>query len=109
MNSYNLRPGITLVELKGAFLLVADREGRRSCPYVLPVNETGAEIWKGLSRHMSPEEIVRMLQDSYEVEDPVTLGMDVKRFMESLDFAGYFLHEEREERTEPDISGGKQE
>ena len=107
MNRYSLHPGIILIELNGAFLLVADREGRKDCPYVMPINETGALIWKGISQKMSRTEIIQRIQTVYEIEDSIRLEKDVSLFIENLDAAGYILHEELEECVKSEVGGNQ--
>ncbi len=90
------RPGIALVEIHGVSLLVADKEGRRTCPYVRQLNEIGAFIWKRIKEEKDCPEIVRSLRQEFDIPADCDLEADVEGFLQSLRESHYLVSEAEE-------------
>lgn len=81
-NDHHSRP--VLREAAGCFWLVdTAQEGR---PYIHPIrlNDTGAEIWRGLSDGRTPEEIAAGLAEREGASAEEVLE-DVKAFIDSIE------------------------
>lgn len=84
-----IQRGISLTEVQGIYLLVADEEGRKHCPYVKEINEVSAFIWKQLVKHKSINEICTMLKDEYEIPESFDVETDVTKFLQLLHLHHY--------------------
>ena len=89
MKVYSIRPGVILEEIHGVYLLIADQEARKYCPYVRKVNELGAYIWRLLENHYSYQEIISHIQQEFEVSDLQAVESDIKEYIESLKINHY--------------------
>ena len=89
MRNHSLRNGIVLTEICGVYLLIADQEARKHCPYIKEISETGAYIWKQMEQNKSPEEIISDIEEKYDVSDTTDLKTEINTFIQSLKEAGY--------------------
>ncbi len=97
MRNLRVRNGVVLLEIKGTFLLVSDREARKYCRYVWKINETGALIWNCLKEHLDLNGIVRRMMEEYEIDDQSLLEKDVASYIGQLKENGYLTEEEGNE------------
>ena len=79
-----IQRGITLAEVQGTYLLVADEEGRKHCPYVKEINEVSAFIWKKLEKHRSVKDICSLIRQEYDIPDSYDVEKDVNEFLDVL-------------------------
>ncbi len=86
-----VRSGVVLVEICDHYLLVADREARKSCAYFREISESGAFIWKGLKEGRNMDEIVTSFIEEYEVPDKIDLQEEVSSFIENLRKQNYII------------------
>ena len=64
MSKWKTRPGVTLTEIHGVFLLAADREAREHCSYIRQINELGALIWECLAEEKDRDEMICSMQSA---------------------------------------------
>lgn len=84
MENCKTRPGVELLEIHGAYLLVADKAARKArCRYVRQINETGAFIWRLLAAGGSPEEAAAAIRREYDADD-VDITAEVEAFIALL-------------------------
>ncbi len=86
-----VRSGVVLVEILNHYLLVADKEARKSCAYYREINESGAFIWKGLKEGRNMDEIVTSFIEEYEVPDEVDIRKEAASFVEKLREQNYII------------------
>ena len=96
MSKWKTRPGVTLTEIHGVYLLAADREAREHCSYIRQINELGALIWECLSEEKDREEIICRIRNEYEVPDAFDPGSDIDAFIRELVRNDYLICEEDE-------------
>ena len=84
-------PGIELLEIKDNYLLVADKEARKTCHYITRLNEMGALIWRCLQAGMGLEEILSEIGKVYDIPDRNEVKEDVAAFLRKLEKEGYLL------------------
>ena len=84
MSSWKVRSGVILVKIKGVYLLVADKEARRNCPYIREINEIGAFIWERLEEGKEPDDIGSQLRQEYDVPQEYDLEADINGFFSVL-------------------------
>ena len=88
---YKLRDGVVLISIQGVNILAADKKAREYCPYMKKINETGAVLWKLLEEKKSPEEILRIFMDTYEIEDIDQVKHDIDDSLDYLRNNGYMV------------------
>ena len=88
-----LCPGIILIEIHGVYFLAADKEARKTCPYIREVNEIGAFIWKLLERGSEIPEIILQLRQEYDVPEDCDLEAEVETFIRTLKENHYMINE----------------
>ena len=96
MRESRTRKGVLLTQICGQYLLVADRNARKICPYVRHVNETGALIWKMLESGAEDEAIIISLKESYDLPEEEAASA-VGFFLEQLTSSGYLKTEDNHE------------
>ena len=89
-----LQPGVILTEIKGVYLLAADREARKHCAYTKQINEIGAFIWKCLEEKKDPDEIVLQLRKEFDVPVEYDVKSDVAAFLTVLENEHYIVRHE---------------
>ena len=96
MSKWKTRPGVTLTEIHGVYLLAADREAREHCSYIRQINELGALIWECLAEEKDREEIIRRIRNEYEIPENFDLRPDIDAFIRKLAGNHYLICEEDE-------------
>ena len=91
MKNHYLRKGVILIEICGVYLLIADQEARKHCPYIKQINETGAFIWRQIESDNSLDGIISGLQKEYELPDSTDIRSEVNAFIQSLNEVGYIV------------------
>ena len=84
MDKIIVRSGIELIEIKGVYLLVADRQARKECRYIQSINEVGAFIWNALKKGYTIEEIKDSIRLEYQITEDYDLNTDIYAFIENL-------------------------
>lgn len=93
MYDWRLRQGVVLVEIKGTYLLAADREARRHVRFVNRVNETGAFFWRLMSEGKTRDEIISAMEIMYDISEDQEPEADLDLFIRSLLDASYIINE----------------
>ncbi len=93
MNHITTRPGVVSLEIHGFFFLAADREARKTCPYIRPISETGAFVWKLLCEGKSVEEIISLTEEEFDVPESADLKRDIFNFINHLKEQNYIIEE----------------
>ena len=84
MSRFKTRPGVVLTEICGEHVLVTARSVMRECPFVTNVNEESAFLWRKLKYGADEEELMRAVEEEYEVEDPAELREGIRAFIERM-------------------------
>lgn len=96
MTGWKLRPGVVLVKIQGTHLLACDKEARKCCPYIRPVNELGAFIWKQLEDGKDRFGILSAIREEYDIPADRSVEKDTDAFIRQLMENHYILREGRE-------------
>ena len=92
MITYRTREGVLLTKICDVYLLVADLHARNHCPYVTPINETGAFIWKLIEKGSCTDCLVSRLLEEYDLSEKDAITA-VNSFLKQLIDAGYVMEE----------------
>ena len=92
MDNIIVRPGIELVEIKGVYLLVADREARKQCRYIQRINDVGATIWNALKSGADLNKLCELIRKEYEMPDDYDLIADIISFIDNLKQYRYVIY-----------------
>ncbi len=91
---YDVRKGAVLVCIQGQYMIIADKEARKYCPYMLTLNESGATFWKRIQEGDMIEKIVEDTKKEYDVEESV-IRSDLTQFVEEMMKCGYLVPREQ--------------
>ena len=94
MNNLITRNGVVLLKIKDTYLLVSDKEARKTCRYVLELNDVGAMLWQCLEQGMTEEEMLDRIIDAYDIRDTDAVRADIRTFVRQLAEGGYLASEE---------------
>ncbi len=83
------RSGVVCVEICGIYLLIADKNARRFCPYTMEINETGVFIWKMLEAGATIAEIEAAALNEYLDENTQGFRQVISDYIKQLDAKGY--------------------
>ena len=92
MNLYRTREGVLLTDICGEYLLVADLNARKMCPYVRHINKTAAFLWNELEGTASEAELISALQSEYKISEEEA-RFAVIGFLKQLEEKGYLVTE----------------
>ncbi len=85
---FKVRKGIVLETVCDENILVAAGEARHFCPYIQPLNESAAYLWRLLEKGMTLDQIVDRATIDYELPvEEILPGL--QDFMETLFQKGY--------------------
>lgn len=80
---YRIRDGIVMDRLCGIDLLIATLEARKTCPYVMQLNEASAFIWRMLFDGIGIEEMAQRAASKYQI--PLQVASDtIMQFLNNL-------------------------
>ena len=82
-----IKEGYVLREVAGQAVVIAVGEASKTFHGMINLNETGKQIWQGVSRGLSVEEIAGELAKDYEV-NPETARYDTNVMIEKMRAAG---------------------
>lgn len=91
---YRIRPGIVLTNVCDEHFLVSGKSARELCPYVTNLNDTAVYIYEKLSEGCTEEEILRCIQEEYEIEDADQIKGVIDAFVSQLLENGYMMEVE---------------
>ena len=78
-----IKDGFILREVAGNFIVVAVGDAVKDFNGVINLNETGALLWKELSKGATEEDLKNALLNEYEVTEEIA-ERDAKAFVENL-------------------------
>ena len=95
MKYYRLRPGIVLTTICGQDILIATPEARPFCKKIQEINPTGGDIVRFMEGDARTfDELMDLLTEEYEIEDPTEIKEDIMGFLQNLIKDGYVLEDE---------------
>lgn len=74
---YKAAPGVVMTTVCGKYFLVTPKE-------TLQVNEPAALYWKALVKGADEEELRKLAEEEYRIEDHTLLRRDIREMLESL-------------------------
>lgn len=92
MDLYSTREGVLLTDICGEYLLVADLNARKKCPYVRHINKTAAFLWNELEDTASEAELISALQSEYRISEE-DARFAVEGYLKQLKENGYLVTE----------------
>ena len=90
MNRLRTLPGIVLVEIKDQYLLVADKEARKCCRYILPINETIAFYWHLLEQGCTEEQLLEAAKEEFDAPSELLIS-DLHLLLDMFRKLGYLI------------------
>ena len=87
-----IKSGFVLREVAGQIMVIATGEASKDFHGMIKLNTTGKEIWLGLQEGLSESDIVKRIQNLYEVEEEKA-AHDVKEFVQQMEEMGFLVHE----------------
>lgn len=84
---FNPAPELVTRRIAGQTVIVPVARGMADLDSVFTLNETGSVIWDGLSRGCDEPELVRVVADTFEVDEHEAVE-DVRTFLRQLEGAG---------------------
>ena len=78
-----IKDGFILREVAGNFVVVAVGSAVKDFRAIITLNETGAFLWKTLTKGATEEELLTALLSEYEVPEQVAKS-DIKAFINKL-------------------------
>lgn len=92
-----IRPGVILINICEENILVASYDARQYCPYTMILNETGAVIWRCISKHETFPEIIRELKSEFDIPSGTDIEGAVNEYLDRLHSNGYLMYAEDKE------------
>lgn len=89
MERFTAQPGVVLIEIKGIYMLVSDKQARKHCPYVRCINSTAAFLWDAIRKSPTFEEIINAFKERYDICDTEGLERDIRLCLVQLEDKGY--------------------
>ena len=83
-----IKKGFVLRRVMGNYVVVAVGEASKKFRGMIKLNETAAEVWKGIDKGLSASEICDALCEEYEVERSV-VEKDVEKVVAELVANGF--------------------
>jgi len=87
-----IKKGFVLREVAGQIMVIATGEASKDFHGMIRLNGTGKEIWTGLQDEKSQEDIVKILEEKYEI-DSETAKADVEQFIAKMAEMGFLVNE----------------
>ncbi len=87
-----IKSGFVLREVAGQNMVIATGEASKDFHGMIKLNSTGKEIWQGLQEGLTETEIVKKLQEVYEVEETQAL-QDIEEFIGQMLEMGFVVNE----------------
>ena len=74
-------------EIAGEYIIIPTGKKALEVNGLITINEVGASIWKMLQKKVSFEDLVKGIQEEYDVEETVA-NSDIAEFLDALEKAG---------------------
>lgn len=87
-----IKKGFVLREVAGQNMVIATGEASKDFYGMIKLNNTGKDIWQGLQEGLSESEIVKLLQEKYEIEEETAL-QDTADFINKMLEMGFLVNE----------------
>ena len=78
-----IKQGFMLREVAGNFVVVAIGEASKKFNGVINLNESGAFLWKQLTKEVTKEQLLEALLNEYEVPEEIAKN-DIEKFINKL-------------------------
>ena len=91
MGEMKLRDGIVLLHIHDAYLVVSDKEARKTTPYIREINDTAAMIWQLLEQGYNVEKITDHMMKEYDIEERSLLEEDLRIYIREMKENGYLI------------------
>lgn len=83
-----IKEGFVLREVAGKYVVIATGEASKSFNGMITLNQTGKEIWEGVTAGLGAEKIAKKLSEDFEVSYEKALE-DTKKMIDSMKHAGF--------------------
>lgn len=87
-----IKEGFVLREVAGQIMVIATGEASKNFHGMIKLNSTGKDIWVALQDGKSEAEIIKDLQDKYQIEE-IQAKNDTKEFLNQMLEAGFLINE----------------
>lgn len=87
-----IKNGFVLREVAGQIMVIATGEASKDFHGMIKLNSTGKEIWLALQEGLAEEDIVKRIQDKYDV-DAEKASQDVRGFIKQMEEMGFLVNE----------------
>ena len=85
-----IKEGFVLREVAGSYMVIATGEASKEFNGMIKLNQTGCDIWKGISEGLSKEAIAEKLSKNYDVSLEKA-QQDVEKITAKMAEAGFFV------------------
>ena len=97
MGEMKFKDGVVLLHIHDAYLVVSDKEARKTTPYIREINDTAAMIWQLLVQGYSVEEITDHMMKEYDIEERSLLEEDLRTYIREMKESGYLIEVENDD------------
>lgn len=87
-----IKNGFVLREVAGQVMVIATGEASKDFHGMIKLNSTGKDIWLGLQKGLSEEEIAKSLEEKYEV-DSEKAAQDTRAFIQQMEEMEFIVNE----------------
>jgi hypothetical protein len=87
-----MQEGFVMREVAGQYVVVAVGEASKTFHGMIKLNSTGKDIWEGLEKGLTEEEIVEVLVEKYDVQNS-DVKNDVQEFLKQMREVGIIVNE----------------
>ncbi len=97
MGNLKLKEGAVLLHIHDVYLIVSDKEVRKTSPYIREINDTAAMIWQMLEQGYDTEEITDHMMKEYDIEERSFLEEDLRIYIREMKENGYLIEVENDD------------
>lgn len=83
-----IKKGFVLRDIAGQAMVIATGEASKNFNGMIKLNQTGKQVWQGVSDGLTAEEIARGLSSEYSISEEKALA-DVNGMIERMEKAGF--------------------
>ena len=87
-----IKNGFVLREVAGQIMVIATGEASKDFHGMIKLNSTGKEIWLALQEGLAEKDVVKRIQDKYDV-DAEKASQDVRGFIKQMEEMGFLVNE----------------
>lgn len=85
-----IKDGFVLREVAGKYMVIATGEASKSFNGMITLNQTGKEIWEGVTAGLTTEEIAENFEKNYDVTKEKALE-DTGKIIAQMEKAGFLV------------------